>query len=295
MPPILTPELHSAGSAETAGAGHGGLQKPDELVLRHFSDAHCKLAMADALAAADKACDRDIVGWVGEDEPGDLLAHQRPVARHIQGVAAEDLVLTKPPEVARFGHSWPRPVDRFDLVLRLRRLRAFNDQVDFGHFETGDSEVDNDLGQVLQFDREDLSVPTRPRRELIVREDIGALFIGAEMLDPEDRDLGHADERGGGDPAVSGNDHPGLVDQNRIEKAERLQAISNQFDLALGMGAGVARIYFEGFDRNPLDPTERRFRDANHDGPSFQNGPRVEYEQRSDADVRPIEVLQTQG
>src|SRR5271165_6126598 len=78
--PVLTPELHRAGSAEAAGAGHCASEEGGERVLRHFADGHRELAMGEAGAPGDEARDRHVVGWIGEDELGDRLIHQRGVA-----------------------------------------------------------------------------------------------------------------------------------------------------------------------------------------------------------------------
>src|SRR5271166_1717314 len=102
--PVLTPELHRAGSAEAADADHGASQEGDERVLRHFADGHRELAVGEAGAAGDEACDRHIVGRIGEDEPGDRLIPQRGVARHPERVATEDLMGTQTPEIAGTSH-----------------------------------------------------------------------------------------------------------------------------------------------------------------------------------------------
>ena len=165
------------------------------------------------------------------------------------------------PKIAELRQRRSRAVDRLNLVLELRRFHLFEDEVDLGHFEAGDGhvEIGDDLRQMLEFDGENLGVPAGPRGELVVRQDKGALLIGAEMLDADGRDLRHADEPGGGNPTVAGDDHAGFVDQNWIDEIERLQAVGDQFDLARGMSAGVARIGFEGFDRNHLDAIDRSY------------------------------------
>ena len=135
------------------------------------------------------------------------------------------------------------------------------------HLKAGDRhvEVDDDLGQVLQFDREDLGVPAGSRGELVVGQDIGALLVVAEMLDAESRNLSHAEIPPAAHPSVAGDDHAVLVDQNRIDEAERLQAVGDQLDLALRVGASVAGIGLEGF----------RSRPSRRDRPGFSgNSPR---------------------
>ena len=70
-----------------------------------------------------------------------------------------------------------------------------------------------------------------------------ARFCGLGQTGQRDRrHRGHLKRLGRQEPAVAGNDHPGLVDQDRIGKAKALDRGRDLLDLPLGMGAGIARI-----------------------------------------------------
>jgi hypothetical protein len=119
MAPILAPELHRAWHAKAAGAGDGASREGDELVLGHLADRHREFAMRQAGALADEAGDLHVVGWVGEGNLSEFLAHERRVARHLQGVGVENAVRPDAPEIAGAGYSCARAVDRLSLVLRF--------------------------------------------------------------------------------------------------------------------------------------------------------------------------------
>jgi hypothetical protein len=53
--------------------------------------------MVDRAEAADMAVDRHVVGWVGEDHCGTLLAHQGGEGCRILGIAAQQVVGTEKP------------------------------------------------------------------------------------------------------------------------------------------------------------------------------------------------------
>ena len=267
MAPILAPELHRAWNAKAAGAADGASQEGDELVFGHLADRHRELAMRQAGALADEAGDLHVVGRVGEGNLSEFFAHERCIARHLQGVGAENAVRSNAPEIAGAGYSGARAVDRLNLVLRLRRFRLFDDEIDHRHFEASHRhiKVDNDVHQMLQLDREDVVVPACQRGELVVRQDVGAYLIVAEMLDAESRNLRHAQPLGRGEPSVASDNHAILVDQDRVDEAERLEAVADQFDLALGVSASVAGVGLEAFESDGLDARDGDLRRNNHD------------------------------
>ena len=144
----------------------------------------------------------------------------------------------------RRAHCSAGAVDRLNLVFPLRRFGSLDEKIDLGHLKSGRRhiELDGDLDQMLQFDRENIGIPAGSRRQLIVSQDVRAFLVVAEMLDADSRNLSHADSLGCGDPSMASDNHAVLVNQDRIDEAERLQAVGDQFDLALRVGASVAGI-----------------------------------------------------
>ena len=63
-------------------------------------------------------------------------------------------------------------------------------EIDFGHFKAGQLDLEVHVDESLQLNRQDLSVPTRFLRQLVVGQDVSTLLFIAEMLDPQRRNLG---------------------------------------------------------------------------------------------------------
>ena len=91
---------------------------------------HRELAMGQTSAAGDEARDPHVVGRVGEDDGGDLLDHQRGVARHLESVAAEDPCGPSRQRSPGRRHCSAGAVDRLNLVFRLRRFASLDEQID---------------------------------------------------------------------------------------------------------------------------------------------------------------------
>ena len=130
------------------------------------------------------------------------------------------------PEVARPRDGRPGDVRHRIGGIGLRRLvvEPGDQDVDLGHLEAGDRdvEVEIELDQVLQLDRQDLAIPAGLLGELVVGEDVGALLRLAHVLEPDDRNGLMPERLGRGDAAMSGDDDAVLVDQDRVVEAERL-------------------------------------------------------------------------
>lgn len=54
-------------------------------------------------------------------------------------------------------------------------------QIDLGEAEAGELDIEFQVDQPLQFDCEDVAIPARVKRELVVGEDIGAPLGLCEM------------------------------------------------------------------------------------------------------------------
>ena len=75
------------------------------------------------------------------------------------------------------------------FIGRNRVFVVVDQGVDFGGFEAGDFQVEREVQarQMLEFDRQDLRIPARIQRQLVVRDDIGALLLLAQVLDADAR------------------------------------------------------------------------------------------------------------
>jgi hypothetical protein len=59
------------------------------------------------------------------------------------------------------------------------------------------------------------------------------------MRDPQDRNVIETEPLGGFDPAVTGNDLIGVIDQHRVDKSEAVDAAGNLLKLLLRVAARV--------------------------------------------------------
>src|SRR5262249_50243786 len=73
------------------------------------------------------------------------------------------------------------------------------------------------------------------------------------MLDLHNRNFAQTDDPGGGEPGMAGQYHPLLVDQDRVEEAEGANASRELGNLAVAMGAGIARVCLQLRHRPELD------------------------------------------
>ena len=71
----------------------------------HLSARHGELAVTDGAFAAHVAVNGQVVWRVRENELGFLVVQQPPVIPILEGVAAEDAVLTQEPQVAWLGDT----------------------------------------------------------------------------------------------------------------------------------------------------------------------------------------------
>ena len=126
---------------------------------------------------ADVAVDRHVVGRIGEDEVGPRPVHQRLEVDLAARVAAQQAMAAEPPEIAVArdrragceGNCIVRPIG----TVGIRLARLVDDEVDLGQAEAGQLDVEVEVDQRLQLDREDLLVPAGIERELVVGEHVG--------------------------------------------------------------------------------------------------------------------------
>ena len=137
---------------------------------------------------------------------------------------------------------------------RVRRFLSFlKDEVHFGGFKAGQLDIETEVDQRLQLDGQDFPVPPCLLSELVVGEDVSPLIGLAEMRQPYGRHLPHAEQLGGGHPAVARNDLSLVVNENRVAEAELQDAVRDLPDLLPRVCPRVPQIRPERFDRKGLD------------------------------------------
>ena len=110
---------------------------------------------------------------------------------------------------------------------------VLEDDVDLRHLEPGQLDLDVEVDQALQLDRQKLLVPAGLLGELVVGQDVGALIGLAQMRQPAGGHRVDAEELGGFHAAMAGDDLLVIVDQDRIAEAELLDALRDLPDLLL--------------------------------------------------------------
>ena len=98
------------------------------------------------------------------------------------------------------------------------------EEVDLGEREAGELDVELEIDEGLQLDREDIAVPAGVQRELVVGDHVGPALRRAQVGQPERRHALQAEQLGGLDPAVTGDDLVLIADQDRVGEAEALDA-----------------------------------------------------------------------
>ena len=216
--------------------------------------AHGELAMADAAEPADMAVDRNVVGWVGEDEVGTLALQQTIEGLSLSGIAADEPMTIKQPYLSSLviavsgsvrGGIWSSgpPAGAEEC------LRFVQQQIDFGKGEARDLNVEVDIDKGLQFDREQSAIPAGVQASLLSAMHVSSALRRIEVGQPNRRDALQAHEPGCLDSAMAGDDLVIIADQHRIGEAELLNAIGNLPDLLLGMGTRIPCIGSQACDR----------------------------------------------
>jgi hypothetical protein len=223
----------------------------------HLTAAHREAAVADATEPADVTVDRHIVGWVGEDEGRLGVAEQLPIGLGASGIGTQEQMRSEDPEIARATDRLGVGIGRNDVLRPARlagRLLSFLEtQIDFGRLEADQLDLEVEVDQGLQLDRQDLAVPAGSLRQAVVGQDVRPPLGLGEVGQPYGRHHQQAQQLGGSDAPVAGDDLPVVANQHRVAEAEPLNAFCNLPDLLFGVGPGVAGIGLERFGRKHLD------------------------------------------
>lgn len=87
----------------------------------------------------------------------------------------------KLPDSRASPHSSRDPVLRLVATLRIGIARLVEHQIDFGKAETGAFDIELQVDKPLQLDHQQVPVPACVERELVVGENVGALFCGCQV------------------------------------------------------------------------------------------------------------------
>ena len=183
--------------------------------------------------------------------------HQDTIGLLLKGIRAYEPVLSQNPEVTRLSDG------RFGIVGRhllrnvidgLRCRRGIENDVDLAHLEAGELDLEIEVDQPLQLDRQHLLVPPGLLGEAVVGQGVGTDFCGAQVLDAENGNRGQPELLCGFDTAVAGNDLPVGVRQDRVHKPKPLDRAGDLLDLPRRMGARVIGVGLELVQRRLLHP-----------------------------------------
>ena len=117
------------------------------------------------------------------------------------------------------------------LGVAARLARLLEDEVDLRHLEPGQFDIDVELDQPLQLNRQQLPVPSGLLGKLVVGQHIGALIGIAQVRQPARRHRVDAKELGRFHAAVAGDDLLRIVHQDRVAEAELLDALCDLANL----------------------------------------------------------------
>ena len=175
--------------------------------------------------------------------------------RRIKGVAADQPMWTKLPEVTRATPD--RTVTGYDVLFRragLLRRETLDQAVDLGYGKAGqaDVEVEVERQEVLQLFGQDLLVPAGIQSELVVGQNVSPLLGRAHPLETKAGHLVHPEELCRGDTAMPCENGVVVVDQHRVGEAEAADRVSDLPNLLFTVCARVARPRAKCRERQPL-------------------------------------------
>ena len=214
-----------------------------EFRLAHLAATHGEFAMTNLTEAADMAVDGDVVGRIGEHEFCLGAFQQVIVGGLVSSIPAQQAMCTEQPQISSLGD---RRTGRMfgHLIFRPARhagrfARFLQDEVDLRHLESGQFDIDLELDQPLQLNRQQLPVPAGLLGEPVVGQDVGALIGVAQVRQPACGHCVDTKELGGFHAAVASDDLLRIVHQDRVAEAELLDALCDLPNLLPRMRSGI--------------------------------------------------------
>ena len=165
-------------------------------------------------------------------------------------------MLTELPEIARDGDRRCVGVDLRDPVRIVVGLGGAEDKaVDLCRVETDDLdiEVELDLAERPQLNRQQFLVPTGQLGQAVIGDDVRLNLCFGEVAQPDCRDLFEPEQLRRLQAPVARDDLPVLIDQDGVRPAECLDGRSNLPDLLFRVRTGISRIRLEGRDPEILN------------------------------------------
>ena len=193
------------------------------------------------------AADRHIIGRIGEHHLRLLLAEQRRINVGLCGIATDEAMPADRPDIASPRDRRPRR-DRRHLICGIGLAVLFaerqlaDEHVDLRQLEAGDGEieVDVEVGEILELDREQVPIPAGILGELVVGDHISADIRLAHARQLDGRDRHAAEQLRGRDTAMPGDDAVRIIDQDRIGESEPPDRRGDLLNLLCGMRARIA-------------------------------------------------------
>ena len=234
------------------------MRKSRELALRHLARGHDELAMLDFAGAAHVPIDAHVVGRIGEHHLRRLAREQPLIALALQGVGAEQPMLGQEPQIPHCADRRGGLVQLGELVCPIRITTPFgalDQEVYLGKLEPRnlDIEVQVELAQRLELDRQRLLIPLRQLGQPVVRDPKGLHLARAEMADLDRRHLGEPEPLCRFHTGMAGDDPIVGLDHDGDQKAELADARRKLLDLLWRMLAWVALVRSKLLDRTRDD------------------------------------------
>ena len=161
-------------------------------------------------------------------------------------------MLTQQPQIARLRDRLLRQRRRL-VVLGQALLAARQQPLQLALAKADQPEVEAELGEVRQLEPQQLLVPARVQRQLVVGKHIRPLLRLAHVRKLDHRHLLQPELSRGHDPAVPGDDAALTIDQYRVRPAELPDARCDLRHLGIAMGARIAGIRDQLAQRAPGD------------------------------------------
>jgi hypothetical protein len=139
------------------------------------------------------------------------------------------------------------------VVFRLVDIPAERDVGEFRGVEPQQVKIELQVFQVQHFEPQQLVVPSGVQRELIVRNQVCFFLRFGQVAEFDAGNRLEAEQSGGGEPPVAGDQAIFAVQQYRIRKPEFLDAGRDLRHLIIRVRPGVSGIWNKAFERPQND------------------------------------------